>query len=176
MAILKVAQMGHPILRVLADPIPVEAIRAAPVQQLISDMKQTLEEYDGAGLAAPQVHTPVRLLLVELGDDEVLHCFINPVVTPLTDELRRSYEGCLSVEGMRGAVERPNKVRLQAWDGSGAEVDIVLEGYDATVIQHECDHLDGILYVDHADPRTLAFLTEYRRWGPLDELFAEGEE
>jgi len=176
MAILKVAQMGHPILRVVSDPIPPEAIRTAPVRQLIEDMKQTLEEYDGAGLAAPQVHAAVRLVLVELGDDEILHCFINPVITPLTEDLRRSYEGCLSVANMRGAVERPNKVRLEAWDEHGERVEMMLEDFDATVIQHECDHLDGILYVDRADPRTLAFLSEYRRWGPLDELFVEGEE
>ena len=176
MAILKIAQMGHPILRVVAEPIPVEAIRTGPVQQLIADMQQTLVEYDGAGLAAPQVHASVRLVLVELGEEEELHCFINPRITPLTEELRRSYEGCLSVEGMRAAVERPSRVRLEAWDQNGEPVDLVLEDFDATVVQHECDHLDGILYVDRADTRTLAFLGEYRRWGGLDELFAEGEE
>lgn len=176
MAILKIAQMGHPILRVVADPIPVDAITSPPVQQLIADMQQTLADFDGAGLAAPQVHASVRLVLVELGPEEELHCLINPVITPLTDDVRRSYEGCLSVEGMRGAVERPSRVRLQAWDQGADPIDMELEGFDATVIQHECDHLDGILYVDRADPRTLAFLSEYRRWGPLDELFAEGEE
>ena len=169
MAILKVARMGHPILRRIADPIPVELIRSAPVQALIHDMFETLQEYDGAGLAAPQVHQSVRIVMLEIGDE--LQVLINPVITALTEDLVRTYEGCLSVPGFRGAVDRCFRVRLQGFDEQGEPIDRELEDYDAVVVQHECDHLDGVLYVDRADPRTLAFLEEYRRWGPLDEVF-----
>ena len=175
MAILKVAQIGHPILRRVADPIPVEAIGTPPVQQLIQDLRDTLEEYDGAGLAAPQVHASVRLVITEIDDEPVV--LINPVITPIGDEYCRTYEGCLSIRNMRAAVERPAVIRLQAYAEDGSEIDRVLEDFNAVVTQHECDHLDGILYVDRADPRTLAFLEEYRRWGPLDDyLYGEGEE
>ncbi len=178
MAILKVARMGHPILRRVADPIPLNLIQAAPVQALIHDMFETLQDYDGAGLAAPQVHQSLRLVMLEIGEE--LQVLINPRITPLTDELLRTYEGCLSVPGFRGAVDRPARVRIQGFDEQGQPFDEVLEDYDAVVVQHECDHLDGVLYVDKADPRTLAFLEEYRRWGPLDEVFeamalAEGQ-
>ena len=90
--------------------------------------------------------------------------------SPLTDELVRTVEGCLSVAKMRAAVDRPAKIRLQALDERGEAVDLELEDFDAVVVQHECDHLDGILYVDRCDTTTLAFLDEYRRWGSLDTL------
>ena len=143
MAILKVAQLGHPILRQVAVPIPPERIGSPEVQELISDMSHTLHEYDGAGLAAPQVHVSVRLVVLILLDEE--RVLINPIITPLTDELIRTVEGCLSVTNMRAAVDRPAKIRLQALDETGAEVDLELEDFDAVVVQHECDHLDGII-------------------------------
>ncbi len=168
MAILKIAQLGHPILRQVAVPIPPERIGSPEVQELISNMSHTLHEYDGAGLAAPQVHVSVRLVVLILLDEECV--LINPIITPLTDELIRTVEGCLSVTNMRAAVDRPAKIRLQALDETGAEVDLELEDFDAVVVQHECDHLDGIIYVDRCDTTTLAFLGEYRRWGSLDTL------
>lgn len=171
MAILKVAQMGHPILRQIAQPVPPEAVTSPGVQQLIADMKATMDEYDGAGLAAPQVHVPLRIVVLELQDE--IRVLINPVVTPLTDDAVRSYEGCLSVAGLRAAVDRFAEIRLQALDETGAEIDLELQDFDAIVVQHECDHLDGVLYVDRCDPRTLAFLGEYRKWGPLDALYEE---
>ncbi|MCP4807081.1 MAG: peptide deformylase [Proteobacteria bacterium] len=176
MAILKVAQIGHPILRRVADPIPVEAIGTPAVQQLIQDMRDTLEEYDGAGLAAPQVHASVRVVITEVNDEPIV--LINPVITPIGDDYCRTYEGCLSVKNMRAAVERPAEIRLQAYGEDGGVIDMELEDFNAVVTQHECDHLDGILYVDRMDPRTLAFLEEYRRWGPMDDFLygEEGEE
>lgn len=168
MAILKVAQLGHPILRQVAVPIPPEQIASAEVQQLIADMSHTMHEYDGAGLAAPQVHVSVRLVILELLDEE--RVLINPVITHLGDEIVRTVEGCLSVAKMRAAVDRSAKIRLQALDENGEAVDLELEDFDAVVVQHECDHLDGILYVDRCDTTTLAFLDEYRRWGSLDTL------
>jgi peptide deformylase len=173
LAILKVAQMGHPVLRRVADPIDPEHILSPGVQGLIQDMLDTVNEYDGLGLAAPQVHYSVRLVLLTIGEE--LRVIINPVITPLTEETRRTYEGCLSVEGMRAAVERCARVRLEAWDEQAQRVDEVLEDMDAVVVQHECDHLDGVLYIDRCDTTTLAFLPEYRRYGPLDEFFADAE-
>ncbi|MED5370968.1 MAG: peptide deformylase [Myxococcota bacterium] len=168
MSILKVAQLGHPVLRQVAAPIPPEQILSEPVQRLIEDMSHTMFEYDGAGLAAPQVHASVRLVVLELqGEERVL---INPVITPLTDDLVRTMEGCLSVSGMRAAVDRYAKIRLQALDEKAQPIDLELEDFDAVVVQHECDHLDGVLYVDRCDTTTLAFMDEYQRWGRLDTL------
>lgn len=169
MAILKVAQLGHPVLRRVADPIDPDKINDAGVQQLIADMRETMEEYDGVGLAAPQVHYSVRLVILEVAEKQTV--LINPVITPLTTDLVRSYEGCLSVWKMRAAVNRCAHVRVEALSEKGEPLDFEVEDFDAIVMQHECDHLDGVLYVDRCDPRTLAFLDEYRRWGPLDEIF-----
>ena len=169
MAILKVAQLGHPVLRRVADPIDPEQITGAGIQQLIADMRETMEEYDGVGLAAPQVHYSVRLVILEVGGEELV--LINPIITPLTTDMVRSYEGCLSVWKMRAAVNRWAKVRVEGYGEDGQPLDFIVEDFDAIVMQHECDHLDGVLYVDRCDTKTLAFLDEYRRWGPLDEIF-----
>jgi len=171
LAILKVAQMGHPVLRQIAAAIHTDHILSDPVQALIADMQDTVFEYDGLGLAAPQVHYSVRLVLLTVLNE--MRVVINPVITPLSDELIRTYEGCLSVEGMRAAVDRCAKVRLAAWGEDGKPFELELEDMDAVVVQHECDHLDGVLYVDRCDTKTLAFMPEYRRYGPLDEFFAE---
>ena len=171
MAILKVAQMGHPVLRQVAAAIHTDHILSDPVQSLIADMQDTIYEYDGLGLAAPQVHYSVRLLLLTVLEE--MRVVINPVITPLTDELMRTYEGCLSVEGMRAAVERCARVRLSAWGEDGKPFELELEGMDAVVVQHECDHLDGVLYIDRCETQTLAFMPEYRRYGPMDEFFEE---
>ena len=98
---------------------------------------------------------------------------MNPEITVLTEHTSTMMEGCLSIEGMRGRVARPNKVRIEALDRHGEPKAYELEGFPAVVVQHECDHLDGVLYVDRCDPRTLAFLPEYRRFGPVDEWFEE---
>jgi peptide deformylase len=166
-AILRVAQLGHPILRQVAAPVKPEDLSSPEFQRLCDDMLETMDEYDGAGLAAPQVHVSLRVVVCALSRERPAEFFINPVITPLTDELSASYEGCLSVEGLRGRVERPNHVRVEAFDRDGSAKEYVLKGFPATVIQHECDHLDGVLYIDRADPRSLAFLAEYRRHGPL---------
>jgi peptide deformylase len=176
MAILKVAQLGHPVLRRVADPIDPEQISGTGIQQLIADMRETMEDYDGVGLAAPQVHYSVRLVILEVDEEQVV--LINPIITPTTTDMVRSYEGCLSVWKMRAAVNRYAAVRVEAYGEDGGKLDFIVEDFDAIVMQHECDHLDGVLYIDRCDTRTMAFLDEYRRWGPLDELFEipEGEE
>ena len=151
MAILKIARMGHPVLREVASPV---ADPTAPeIKQLIADMVETLIDSGGVGLAATQVHVPLRLLIFHVpasrtGTGEVmpLRAIINPVLTPLGDEQVTGWEGCLSVPGLRGTVPRYNNIRLTGLTAEGEPIDEVLEGFPARVLQHEADHLDGILY------------------------------
>lgn len=163
MAILKVARMGHPVLRAPAEAIPPEEVTSAPVQQLIEDMLDTCEEYDGIGLAAPQVHFSVQVVILEI-DDQGPTVWINPKLTPLTDELIYTFEGCLSVPGLRGMVGRPGSIKVEALDRNGEAIEMVLHGFPAVVAQHECDHLMGELYVDKVVPQSLTFLEEHRRF------------
>lgn len=169
MAIRNVAAMGNPILRKVASPIPVEKIKSPEVQALLQDMVDTMFEYDGRGLAAPQIHESVQaLVMVWDFDPEVkpyLVFLINPEITPLTEETSEFWEGCLSVPGLRGLVKRPNKIQVRAYDQEGKKVGFTAEGFMATVIQHECDHLNGKLYVDHiTDMTKFAFNKEYARY------------
>ena len=165
MAILKVAQLGHPVLRRVAAPVTPDEIGSAELDRLIQDMLDTCEDQDGAGLAAPQVHVSKRVVVLDLGDEVGLRVWINPEITPLTDQMVVTWEGCLSVAGMRAAVARPGHVRVAALDPQGNAVLFELKGFPAVVAQHECDHLDGVLYIDRCDTRTLAFLPEYRKYG-----------
>lgn len=167
MAILKVARMGHPVLRRVASPVDPDKIGSPEVQGLIRDLLDTVEEYEGAGLAAPQVHASVRIVVLTLDPDAGMEVWINPVVTPTSRDQLESYEGCLSVPGLRGLVRRAAEVHVEALDPTGAPISIDLEGFPAIVAQHECDHLDGMLYVDRVEPRTLAFAEEHQRWGAL---------
>jgi peptide deformylase len=170
MAILKVARLGHPILRQVATALTAEQIESTAFQQLCDDMLDTLYDYDGAGLAAPQVHESVRVVVLELPGENGPEFFVNPKITPLSDEQASSWEGCLSVPEMRGLVQRSAHVRIEALDRQGRPKAYELGGFPAVVVQHECDHLDGVLYVDKADPRSLAFVEEYRRYGPCVEV------
>ena len=159
MAILKVARMGHPVLRRKCETIDPEKITGPEVQRLIRDMFETMAEYNGVGLAAPQVHLPVRLCIAGGEVDEEgrvrYRILINPEITVLDEDDRLGmYEGCLSVPGMRGWVERPASIKVVAWNEKGEKIDFALEGFPAVVIQHECDHLDGILYVDRIEDTT----------------------
>jgi peptide deformylase len=173
MAILRVAQLGHPVLRVVAEPVSPEELRSAAFQQLCDDLLDTMEEYDGAGLAAPQVHVSKRVVVLTLSDDVGPEFLVNPVITPLSTTTRRTWEGCLSVEGMRGLTERPDHVRVEALGRNGEPIAYELQGFPAVVVQHECDHLDGVIYVDRVLPRSLVFTREYRRWGAPEE-YAQG--
>lgn len=175
MAILRVAQLGHPVLRLVAKPVDPADINTEDFQRFLDDMLETMDEYDGAGLAAPQVHTSLRVVALTLDSDVGPEILVNPVITPLSDLTTRTVEGCLSVHGMRGVVERPAHVRVEALDRYGREKVYELKGFPAVVVQHECDHLDGTLYVDRVDPVTLAFLDQYERYGSLDR-FTEGYE
>jgi peptide deformylase len=173
MAILKVARLGHPALRAPAKPVPPEEIGSAEIQRLIDDMIETMREYDGAGLAANQVHTLRQIAVIEVqknprypdAPEVPLTVLINPVVTPQTEELESGWEGCLSVPDMRGVVPRFTSVRLECLDRTGRHVDLVAKDFFARVIQHETDHLNGIVYVDRiADMRTLSHIAEWNRY------------
>lgn len=166
--------MGHPVLRRVADPIPLDQIRGPKVQQLIQDMLDTVIEYDGVGLAAPQVHQSVRLVMLCLDPEEGFEVWINPILTPTTTQELTSTEGCLSVPGLRGDVSRPCEITVQAYNHLGEAFERSLEGFPAVVAQHECDHLDGLLYVDKVDTQSLAFLEEFKRYAHNDEE-EEGE-
>lgn len=181
MSILKVARMGHPVLREQCKPIDPAAITGPEVQKLIRDMLETMFEYNGAGLAAPQVHVPLRLAIAGGEENEEgrpkLRVFINPTVTVLDEERRFGmYEGCLSVPGLRGFVERPAHIKVDAYNEKGQKLSLELEGFPAVVIQHECDHLDGVLYVDRIeDYSKLGFEDEVQRFHDLADLDDEGD-
>jgi peptide deformylase len=179
MAILKVARLGHPVLRQKAEPIPVDQIRSAGVQRLIDDMVETMREYDGAGLAANQVHTLLQVAVIEVEANPrypdapaiPLTVVINPVVTALDDEREDGWEGCLSVPDMRGVVSRHTAVRLQCYDREANRIDLVAKDFFARVIQHETDHLNGVVYLDRmSDLRTLSHIAEWNKhWLGLRE-------
>lgn len=170
MAILKVAQIGHPVLRQVSREVTLEELASPQFQQLLDDLLDTMIEYDGTGLAAPQVHAPYRAVVLTLTDHRGPEFFVNPRITVLSDTTRRTWEGCLSVEGFRALVERPDHVRIEAVDRDGTEKVLEIRGFGAVVLQHECDHLDGVIYVDRAMPRSLVTTREMRRWGPPDEF------
>jgi peptide deformylase len=173
MSILKIARMGHPVLRGVATPVDDPA--APEIHRLVRDMMDTLEDISGAGLAAPQVHVPLRVVIfqvpetrltgMELDKAQPLTVLINPVVTPETDTEALGWEGCLSVPGLRGAVPRWTRIRYQAAGLDGQAIDRVVEGFHARVVQHECDHLDGVLYPQRmTDLRLLTFIEEGLRY------------
>jgi len=173
MSILKVARLGHPVLRQQSAPVPMEEIRSRETQQLIDDMVETMREYNGAGLAAPQVHVLKQICVIEVSGNPrypeapsiPLTVLVNPRVTPLTDEREDGWEGCLSVPDMRGMVPRLTAVRLEAYDREGQPIDLVAKEFFARVIQHETDHLNGVVYLDRMnDFSTLTHLAEWNKY------------
>lgn len=163
--------MGHPSLRIPAVPYPEELIGSPEFETLIEDMRDTLHEAGGIGLAAPQIDIGYRLAIIEIENTqtrygEVDHTpfdvYINPIITPIEDEMAGYWEGCLSVPGMMGYVERPQHIRVDYTDRHGEPQSLEAHGFLATVFQHEFDHLDGILYVDRIEDKSLfAFEDEY---------------
>jgi len=176
MALLKIARMGHPVLRARAEEV---ADPTAPwVRRLVADMIETMADAGGTGIAAPQVHAPHRIVVFEVmaerisdlpGDGEqALTVLINPIVELLGDERVLGWEGCLSVPGLRGVVPRHLRVRYRGVGLDGEEIAREAAGFHARVVQHECDHLDGILYPQRiTDHRLLVFLEELQRH-PID--------
>jgi peptide deformylase len=172
MAILKIARMGHPVLSRRAQEV--EDPTAPEIRALVIDMLETLADIDGAGLAAPQVHASKRVVLFRVPVERVtdreddqpmgLTVLINPVIEPIGEEMDRGWEGCLSVPGMMGEVPRYTRIRYSGLDLEGNPVSREASGFHARVVQHECDHLDGILYPMRMDDLTrFGYEAEMRR-------------
>ena len=175
MSILKVSQMGHPVLRRVADPVDPEQIRTDAFQRLLASMRDTMAAYQGVGLAAPQVHVSNRILVyMAVGDEKAcpdVLTLVNPAIENLGDEIESAWEGCLSIPDIRGQVPRNTRIQINALDEMGKEIAYIAEDFEARVIQHEVDHLDGILYFDRMeDLATLSFQTEYETfWAQEDD-------
>ena len=178
MSILKVARMGHPVLRARAKPLEPAEIKSVRIQQLIDDMFETMQEYQGVGLAAPQVHESVRLFVAGIApnvdddedDDEEedrvpLMALINPEIAIVGEDTADEWEGCLSIPDIRGRVTRAREIRVKAYDRRGRRVEINARGFTSRVIQHETDHLDGVLFFDRMESfETLTFLDEFGKY------------
>ncbi|MGE0821105.1 MAG: peptide deformylase [Candidatus Binatia bacterium] len=173
MAILKVARLGHPVLRQVAAPVAPQQIAQPQFQQFIDDMIETMHEYDGVGLAAPQVHVSLQVAVLEVtkhprypdAPSIPLTVLINPRVTMTTEETLDGWEGCLSIPEMRGIAPRYRELRVEARDRHGQALDFVAKDFHARVIQHEYDHLQGKVYVDRMPSlETLTHLLEWQRY------------
>jgi peptide deformylase len=188
MAILKVARMGHPVLRARARAIDPAEIRSPRIQTLVDDMFETMKEYQGVGLAAPQVHESLRLFVAGFAprtdpDEEEeeneeervpLMALINPEITPVGDTIVEDWEGCLSIPDIRGRVPRARQIVVHAYDRRGKRVELRAAGFTARVIQHETDHLDGVLFFDRMRSLdTLTYLDEFGRYWSREEVRAE---
>ena len=174
MAILKIARMGHPVLRRPADPVADPG--ASDIKRLIADMIDTMYDAQGVGLAAPQVHVAKRVVIFHVPEDRIedetadepssepqpLTVLINPEIEPLSEELTLDWEACLSVPGMMGMVPRFTHIRYRGIAADGTMVERIAEGFHARVVQHECDHLDGLLYPLR--------MTDFSQFGFVDEL------
>lgn len=173
MAILKVTRLGHPVLRKVAEDVPIADLRSSAMQKFIDDMIETMKEYDGVGLAADQVHESKQIAVLEVADNPrypnkpkvPLTVLVNPRITPLSDEIVEDWEGCLSIPDLRGMVPRYKSIRVQSLDRDGNSLDFVANDFHARVIQHEFDHLNGKVYLDRMrDLLTLTFLQELGRY------------
>ena len=178
MAILKIARMGHPVLTTPARPVADP--RHPEIRRLVNDMVETMIDANGAGLAAPQVHVPLRVVIFQapgersdpgLSEEErfdhtaPLSVLINPEIEILGSGLEGGWEGCLSVPGLRGWVERPAHIRYRGVGMEGEKIERVARGFHARVVQHECDHLDGRLYTTRiGDLSRLIFESEIRHF------------
>jgi peptide deformylase len=176
MSILKIARMGHPVLRRVADPVVDPT--APDVAQLVRDMIETLEDIGGVGLAAPQVHVSRRVIIFKVpqertsdiaGDGpEPMTALINPTVEPVGDALNLGWEGCLSIPGLRGAVPRFTTIRYRGFALDGTPIDRTAVGFHARVVQHEFDHLNGVLYPERMSDLGLLTFVEESMKHPID--------
>ncbi|AWK86949.1 peptide deformylase [Azospirillum thermophilum] len=165
MALLKIARMGHPVLRTVASPVSDPT--APAIRRLAEDMIETMLDAPGVGLAAPQVHESKRIIVFRVpadrsgGESVGITVLINPVIEPLGDGMELGPEGCLSIPGLRGMVPRWSRIRYRGYGLDGELVEREADGFHARVVQHETDHLDGVLYLDRmTDLRLLAFTEE----------------
>lgn len=169
MSILKVARMGHPVLRAKARPVDKAEFKSPVFQALVDAMVDTMFEYSGVGLAAPQVHESVRMFVAMLdadgrGEGDAV-VFINPEITVVGDQIVEGWEGCLSIPEVRGRVPRADHIKIGALDRHGKSFELDLKDFPARVVQHETDHLDGILFFDRMRSlESLTYLEEYSRY------------
>jgi len=175
MSILKVARMGHPVLRAKARSLERNDIKTATIQKLIDDMVDTMTEYHGVGLAAPQVHEGLRIFVASLdageeGEQQAEpHVIINPEISVVGNDIVEEWEGCLSIPDVRGRVPRAREIRLRALDRNGGRLELRAHDFPARVMQHETDHLDGVLFFDRMRSfESLTFLDEYSRYWAKD--------
>ena len=173
MAILKVSRLGHPVLRKPSEAVPKETITTPVMQAFLRDLVETMREYDGVGIAAPQVHVGKQVAVIEVNENPRYHkappvpltYLINPKIVTCSQEQLEDWEGCLSVEGFRGQVPRATWVEVDAYNEHGQRVQFRAEGFFARVVQHECDHLAGKVYLDRmANLSTLTHLHEFARY------------
>jgi peptide deformylase len=169
MSILKVARMGHPVLRQKARPIVPKELKTVLLQKFIDDMIETMQEYSGVGLAAPQVHESLRVFVAHLdhdgrGSGEPI-AVINPEIEVIGTHVIEGWEGCLSIPDIRGRVIRASEIRVSALDRHGKRIEINAKDFPARVIQHETDHLDGVLFFDRMRSfESLTYMEEYSRY------------
>ena len=171
--ILKVCRLGYPMLRTLAQPVDPAVIKTPDFQRLLDDLIETMREYNGVGLAAPQVHLALQLAVLEVENHPrypemprvPLTCLINPRIEILDSAMIEDWEGCLSIPEMRGIVPRYKQLRVLALGRAGEELDFVASDFHARVIQHETDHLKGEVYLDRmANLKSLSHLEEWQRF------------
>ena len=189
MSILKVARLGHPVLRAKARPVDRAEMASPQFQRLIDDMLETMNEYAGIGLAGPQVHAGLRVFVAGLkagpiGDaitgsrDMPLIALVNPEITPIGTDIEEGWEGCLSIPDMRGKVPRAREILVRAFDRHGKRLEFRASDLPGRVIQHETDHLDGIVFFDRMRTfETLSFMDEYSKyWAPQDDEDEDDED
>ena len=171
MAILKIAKMGHPVL--LKKAKKVKDPTSLKIRTLVNDMLETLHDLGGSGvgLAAPQVHVSLQVVIFEIPGENndykspKLISLVNPNIEILTKNTETDWEGCLSVPGLRGKVTRPNKIKYSGLDLDGNKIETIAEGFHARVVQHECDHLFGVIYTQRMkNLNSLQFVSEARHW------------
>ena len=173
MTVREVLRMGHPVLREKAKPV--ENLATPELRALVADMKETMKAKNGAGLAAPQIGVSQRVVIFGVeqnprypdAEPVPFTVLVNPKLVMLSRDVEEDWEGCLSVPGMRGVVPRYTKLRYTGFDEEGNPIERVAEGFHARVVQHECDHLDGILYPQR--------MTDMRTFGFTKELFPDEE-
>lgn len=173
MSILKVARLGHPVLRKPTSPLSEKELKGDKIQTLINDMVVSMREYDGVGLAANQVHQSKKILVIEArqnprheGVEEIpLTVLVNPTITWYSDEVEEDWEGCLSVPYLKGMVERATAIEVNAFDRKMQKNSFKAKGFLSVVIQHEVDHLNGKVFLDRMkDFSTLTHLAEYSKY------------
>ena len=177
MAILKVTRLGHPVLRTPSEAVPKETITTPDFQRFLNDMIETMREYDGVGLAAPQVHVAKQVAVIEVtenrrypGEGPVpLTVLVNPKILSASKRQTVDWEGCLSVNELRGQVPRAEALEVEAYNRKGEKVRFHAHGFFARVIQHECDHLAGRVFLDRMpNLLTLSHLREFVRYWQED--------